>query len=631
MGDEDAVQAMFDRQVAAAVQPLEYNSAVRIAQGGFGIVYDLIDEFGGHAILKLHTIPKGNNAKVAARVEARGKHNIVLQNERNADRLAHANHWKYHRVVKITIDDEEHLGILGDKLEHGTLEQLLERTGPLPIQDFYTNATQIASAIAHMHGGGAKQRTTETGLVHLDIKPDNVMFLAPNHPVIIDYSNSEETNSDGVVTRSGVAMPSRRCLPPELAQYDSEFALPPNVVSMRTDVWMLGALFYEMLTGENYNTSKEPNFTATLRQHNVPRPLIKRIQHCLADNPQDRYADASILYKELQKAQHYKRRIRMGTVVGTLAAVAVLGIALSWHNIQLVAANRYVKQCIELVDTDPVAAEAACTNAIGWYEHHPQAYLHLGNALSEQGKYDGAAAAYQRAAELSGEERESPPMEPPVTQSSKPIKEAIITIEATEPTEIVYEAPTETITPLQILQQREEEPTPLDVIVSEQQADTGSPEPVVEGGFDFDAAVERAMYEVRTDKVPPAKVAKEAYRRGLEKGADGDLEQAVQAYKIAIEHGHKKIKTYRIVVEFYQTQEAWNQVEQFAEEAIELLDDGSKRKEKDLAEFLLIIAQAELNQGKCREAQSHYKLALEYKTNNPLKDELSPLIASCTK
>ena len=102
--------------------------------------------------------------------------------------------------------------------------------GPLPIEEALGYATQIAAGLAHAHAAG---------IVHRDIKPANLMITSGGLVKILDFGIAK-AGSDRV-TRAGVLLGTLAYMSPEQAAGES--------VSSSTDLWALGAVLYEMLTG----------------------------------------------------------------------------------------------------------------------------------------------------------------------------------------------------------------------------------------------------------------------------------------------------------------------------------------------------------------------------------------------
>lgn len=168
---------------------------------------------------------------------------------------------------------------------------------------------QIASGLAVVH---------ERGLVHRDIKPANILFRADGTAVITDFGVAKEVQLDSDLTQFGIAVGSPAYSSPEQAQ-----CLP---LDARSDIYSLGVILLEMLTGTNpYRGS---NYTQTVMNHvqmDVPQlPAVLQdyqwlLERMLAKDPDARFADCRVLLSsldELSEADQDSTRIAPAVRVG---------------------------------------------------------------------------------------------------------------------------------------------------------------------------------------------------------------------------------------------------------------------------------------------------------------------------
>lgn len=113
-----------------------------------------------------------------------------------------------------------------------TLKELVQRDGPLPPESVALILQQIANALAHIH---------ERNLVHLDIKPQNIMITPSGEVKIIDFGLAQPPGAR-IEHGGGVAFGTVAYLAPEQARGDA--------VGVETDVYSLGCVVYELLTGQ---------------------------------------------------------------------------------------------------------------------------------------------------------------------------------------------------------------------------------------------------------------------------------------------------------------------------------------------------------------------------------------------
>jgi len=178
-----------------------------------------------------------------------------------------------------------------------SLRAKLAREGELPVGEAARILRDVADALAYAHS---------EGVVHRDIKPDNVLISA-NHALVADFGVAKAvTASSGEVslTSLGVALGTPAYMAPEQA------AAEPNV-DHRADIYAFGALAYEMLTGRPpFNAPTAQQVLAahvtqapepvTAHRATVPASMAELIMRCLAKKPADRWQRADELRAQLE-------------------------------------------------------------------------------------------------------------------------------------------------------------------------------------------------------------------------------------------------------------------------------------------------------------------------------------------
>ena len=147
-------------------------------------------------------------------------------------------------------------------------------------------ASQIARALDAIHG---------RGIVHRDLKPANILFRADGRPVIVDFGLAKDLTSLSNLTLTGQVLATPRYMSPEQCRGDP--------VDARSDLYSLGAVFYEMLTGRKIFESENPARLAALHMSGpIPKlpqrlagyqPILERL---LAKRPEDRFQSARELF-----------------------------------------------------------------------------------------------------------------------------------------------------------------------------------------------------------------------------------------------------------------------------------------------------------------------------------------------
>jgi eukaryotic-like serine/threonine-protein kinase len=167
----------------------------------------------------------------------------------------------------------------------GTLRTRLTRDGPLPLREATRLVRQVADALHHAHA---------RGVVHRDIKPENIL-MQDGHAVVADFGIALATQPpDGArLTPNGLSVGTPQYMSPEQAAGDVS-------VDARSDVYALGAVAYELMSGEPpFGGQSAPQVLArvltetpraiTMMRPNVPRAVDAVIQRALAKLPADRW------------------------------------------------------------------------------------------------------------------------------------------------------------------------------------------------------------------------------------------------------------------------------------------------------------------------------------------------------
>ncbi|HEX4936235.1 MAG TPA: serine/threonine-protein kinase, partial [Gemmatimonadaceae bacterium] len=178
-----------------------------------------------------------------------------------------------------------------------SLHQRLERHGVLPLDEVLAVARDVAEALdcAHRHG-----------VIHRDIKPRNILLLQ-GHALVADFgiALALRLSDDVRVTTQGMAVGTPAYMSPEQA-------LSAGQVDARSDVYSLGCVVYEMLTGEVPYPGTTPQAivakhisapvpdVAVLRPQ-LPAGVCEAVRTALAKHPADRFASAGAFVKALQE------------------------------------------------------------------------------------------------------------------------------------------------------------------------------------------------------------------------------------------------------------------------------------------------------------------------------------------
>ncbi|MGE5143258.1 MAG: serine/threonine-protein kinase, partial [Acidobacteriota bacterium] len=181
-----------------------------------------------------------------------------------------------------------------------SLRERLSREGELPVRDVVRMLAQVADALAYAH---------RHGVVHRDIKPDNVL-LAERHAMVADFGVAKALTQAAIsdrLTDTGMSVGTPIYMAPEQAAADPQ-------ADHRVDLYALGVLGYEMLTGSPpfqgmsaqqvlaAKVTQRPE-SVLLRRPAVPPGLGDVIMKCLEPRPADRYQSADEVLAQLETMQ----------------------------------------------------------------------------------------------------------------------------------------------------------------------------------------------------------------------------------------------------------------------------------------------------------------------------------------
>src|SRR5215469_1018397 len=139
-------------------------------------------------------------------------------------------------------------------IEHETLGDRLDRRGRLSLEEAAEMLHQIASGLQYAH---------EHGIVHRDIKPSNILLRDDHHAYLADFGLAKEMNERGSVTQTGVLLGTPEYMAPELADAPA---------SKSSDLYALGILLYQMVTGQLPFTAQTPLAVYMKQMHEQPVP-----------------------------------------------------------------------------------------------------------------------------------------------------------------------------------------------------------------------------------------------------------------------------------------------------------------------------------------------------------------------
>jgi len=282
----------FQRRYADAPIDGKYRIIARLGMGGMGEVYKV-----EHTYLGTTRVVKVIRPQIADSHEA---HDRFLREARLATRVQHPNVATLHDFSGLP--DGSHY-MVWEFIEGENIAQIMKRSGVFPLRQALRLAAQAARGLDAIH---------RAGIIHRDISPENLMVTGGSEVKIIDLGVAKSEEIDNAVTKTGIFVGKLRYASPEhLGVLDDG-----QKIDGRADIYSLGVVLYEMLTGR-------PPFEATsphqyLMHHSsresqvMPMPVLPasmpaRLQTVLARaldrNRNKRFASAAEFASALEEVE----------------------------------------------------------------------------------------------------------------------------------------------------------------------------------------------------------------------------------------------------------------------------------------------------------------------------------------
>jgi serine/threonine protein kinase len=258
-----------------------YKIINKIASGGMADVFLGVDLILNRKIA----------VKILSAINARDK-NFVARFKNEAQTLARLNHPNIVQVYDWGEFDNSYF-ICMEYIEGDSLKEIIEKKGTLPPRTVVGYAVQICNALLMAH---------KNNLIHRDIKPQNILITPKGKVKVTDFGIAKSLNMD--VTKTLNIIGTAHYISPEQAKGE--------VLDHRTDIYSMGIVLYEMLTGDvpfrggssidiSLKHINEIPMKPSELIENIPPGLEKIIMHCLEKNPQSRYPTVKELADDLRR------------------------------------------------------------------------------------------------------------------------------------------------------------------------------------------------------------------------------------------------------------------------------------------------------------------------------------------
>ncbi|MGI9457806.1 MAG: serine/threonine-protein kinase [Aeoliella sp.] len=270
-------------QMATPLKRIDrFDLVSRLGVGGFGTVWKARDrELDRVVAIKMPRRGQLGPAEIEQ----------FFREARSAAQLRHRHIVPVHEVGR----DGETLFIVSDIVRGVSLSDWLTGYRPIPLEVVELCA-KVADALAHAH---------EQGVIHRDLKPSNIMIDEAGEPFLMDFGLAKREVGEITMTADGQILGTPAYMSPEQARGESHWT------DRRTDIYSLGIMLFEMLTGElpfrgnhqmqiHQRLTEDPPDPRKLSRH-IPRDLATICLKCMEREPGRRYSTAAELRDEFQR------------------------------------------------------------------------------------------------------------------------------------------------------------------------------------------------------------------------------------------------------------------------------------------------------------------------------------------
>jgi tetratricopeptide (TPR) repeat protein len=293
-----------------------------LGSGGMGDVYEALDLHlqKGRIALKIIRSSIAQNPAILTRFKAE----VIL-----ARKISGPNVCRIHEFFEPTEESESDCVafLTMEYLEGMTLSERIETDGPLPLKEATSIAYQLCAALQSIH---------DVGVIHRDLKPRNIMLVPHNgaeKAMVMDFGLAHAVSGASLTEETRNTVPGMIMGTPE---YMAPEQFEGREVTPATDIYALGVVLYELVTGKRMYAASTP-FAAALRRgrrpdapssmrHGIPPAWDDVITKCLEFDAERRYQSISEVIEALHQHRFVIWRSRQGQRI-TLAGRSLVVIA----------------------------------------------------------------------------------------------------------------------------------------------------------------------------------------------------------------------------------------------------------------------------------------------------------------
>ncbi|MBE2220557.1 MAG: protein kinase [Anaerolineae bacterium] len=272
----------------ASLPPVErYERGELLATGGHGEVY-----LGRDVVTDKPVVIKRLRPELTTQDDE-----YLIRFQREGEILRQLNHPNIVQMLAM-FEREGQQHIVMEYVPGGSLRQLLDKTGPLPLKQALAIALELADALSRAH---------HLGVIHRDLKPANILLAEDGTPRLTDFGVARLERSESGITGTGALLGSPGYMSPE--------ALLSQKTDTRSDIWSLGAVLYEMVIGNSpfgetamakmvIRVLHDPVPDLRVLREDVPPALNNLVQHMLHKEPDERIGSVRQVAAALEAIQN---------------------------------------------------------------------------------------------------------------------------------------------------------------------------------------------------------------------------------------------------------------------------------------------------------------------------------------